>query len=568
MPDDGDAREEEAHTTALDDLLDQVMPDNSLPAPGQPMAVARALIADRFNLDDVLLLRHWRGAWWQWEQSRWAEIDDRVARKAAYEFTETAIYLEKKGETWVSKPWAPNRHKVSDLIDAFSAIAHLDERVTTPAWTTPEPWPATEMVACRNGLLHLPTRLLTAHTPTFFNQVSVAIDYDEDAPEPTRWLAFLESLWRDDHESIELLQEWFGYIISGDLSLQKILLIIGPLRGGKGTIARTLQALVGKGNYCGPTLNSLCTNFGLQTLIGKPLATFSDVRVGRANLNVVIERLLSISGEDTIDVDVKYKEPWTGKLPTRLVILSNELPQFGDASGAIASRFLVLSLTKSWLGHEDRGLESGILAELPSILNWSLDGLERLQERGRFYEPTSSQDSVGALADLVSPTSAFIRERGVVAEADGTAPAVPIDDAYQAWRTWAEDAGHKRTSVQTFGRDLRAALGGRLKITQPVVNGKQVRHYQGFRLRTSADDDHIAFGPTEDHSAESRAFPRLSEGPPTRDKRVQARENQLSAQVDPELGQASDGSTCEICVKPARTYVNHDLCDEHREAFP
>ena len=55
-------------------------------------------------------------------------------------------------------------------------------------------------------------------------------------------------------------------------------------------------------------------------------------------MSIVVERLLSISGEDTLTVDRKYREPWTGQLPTRIVILSNELPRLTDSSGALASR--------------------------------------------------------------------------------------------------------------------------------------------------------------------------------------------------------------------------------------
>ena len=44
------------------------------------------------------------------------------------------------------------------------------------------------------------------------------------------------------------LGEWFGYVISGRLDLHKILLMVGPTRGGKGMIARILSALIGHAN--------------------------------------------------------------------------------------------------------------------------------------------------------------------------------------------------------------------------------------------------------------------------------------------------------------------------------
>ncbi|MFZ1212251.1 MAG: hypothetical protein WAO13_02510, partial [Pseudolabrys sp.] len=52
-----------------------------------------------------------------------------------------------------------------------------------------------------------------------------------------QWLAFLSELWPQEPEAINVLGEWFGYVVSGRLDLHKILLMIGPTRGGKGLIA-------------------------------------------------------------------------------------------------------------------------------------------------------------------------------------------------------------------------------------------------------------------------------------------------------------------------------------------
>jgi putative DNA primase/helicase len=169
-----------------------------------------------------------------------------------------------------------------------------------------------------------------------------------------------------------LLQEYFGYVLSGRCDMQKLLMMVGPSRSGKGTIARVLTALVGgRRNVPGPTLAAMNTNFGLSPLIGKPLAIIPDARQGN-NASTVVERLLSITGEDTLTVHRKYREPWTGRLPTRFVMLSNELPEFKDASGVIANRFLILRMIESFLGREDRELANKLRPEYPMILNWSL----------------------------------------------------------------------------------------------------------------------------------------------------------------------------------------------------
>ena len=448
-----------------------------LAGPSNPMAVARELIADHTDDAGLLTLRRWRGGWMTWRRTRWAEAEETEIRAWLYEQLEDAEYLDTGGNVPEVRPWEPTRHKVSDVIDALTAITHLPETTDPPAWLDgPGEVPAGEVVACENALLHVGTRKQIGHTPAYFGTVAVPFAYDPGAPAPARWLRFLAELWPEDGAAVAALQEWFGYVLSGRTDLHKILLLIGPARSGKGTIARVLGALIGAGNVAGPTLASLGTNFGLSPLLGKPLAVISDARLGRRDTEVVVERLLSVSGEDTLTVDRKYREPWTGKLPSRFVVLSNELPRFGDASGAISSRFVVLTTEKSWLGHENTRLTAELLTELPGILSWALDGLDRLTRAGALTEPPSSADAIIALQDLVSPVSAFVRDR---CQRRGE---VPVDDLFDAWKAWCENNGHRPGSVQTFGRDLRAAVPV-LRVRQSRDGDARERRYAGVSLQ-------------------------------------------------------------------------------------
>jgi putative DNA primase/helicase len=100
-----------------------------------------------------------------------------------------------------------------------------------------------------------------------------------------------------------------------------------------------------------------------------------------------------------------------GKLPSRFMVISNELPRLGDVSATIANRLVALLLRESWLGREDHSLETELHRELPGILNWSLDGLDRLVERDRFTRPIGTEEAIIALQDLASPVAAFVRDR-------------------------------------------------------------------------------------------------------------------------------------------------------------
>jgi putative DNA primase/helicase len=469
-------------------------PPQILPPPSDPMRVARQFVREYCLQDGVPILRYWRDGWWAWRTSRWVEISRVAVRELLYRFTEHAIYLTDSG----ANPWSPTRHKVSDLVDALGAIIFLADEFNQPAWLDGRS--TGTIVAVGNGLLELESRRLLSHTPQFFNQTAVPFDYDAGAPNPTYWHTFLNTLWwpqiedlseeakaelhTEAQNAIRVLGEWFGYVISGRMDLHKILLMVGPTRGGKGAIARVLTALVGKDNVAGPTLNSLGGDFGLAPLIGKPLAIISDARFVGKNGSIVVERLLSISGEDTLTVNRKYREQWTGKLPSRLHVISNELPKLGDASTAIVGRIILLPLSRSWLGKEDHELEARLHAELPGILNWALDGLARLtvENGNRFTRLASAEEAIVAMRDLASPIAAFVREKCTL----DSAGVIAVDKLYNSFKFWADDNGHIKPSKQVFGRDLRAAVPS-IRIGQSGPHSSRERVYRGIRLKADKE---------------------------------------------------------------------------------
>jgi putative DNA primase/helicase len=386
-------------------------------SPTAPLEAARQLIRRRYTEVSGRTIQHHQGVFYLWDGTHYRGTSRDEIRATTYEFLDKAFRL---GCDSQPVPFNPNRTKVGDVVEALAAVAQLSDIVSTPTWLDGERHICPmDIFACSNGLLHLPTRTLFPHTPKYFSVNAVEYPYDSNAREPTAWLAFLHSLWPRDPESIDALQELFGLLLTPNTTYQKAFLLVGPKRSGKGTIARVLISLLGRENVAGPTLSSLTQNFGLAPLIGKPLAIISDARLGgRTDAQVVVERLLSITGEDWLSIDRKFLPAWNGQLPTRFVILANELPKLGDASGAIASRFIVLRLTHSFYGREDLSLLGKLLQESSGILLWGLAGRARLATRGYFVQPASARQAAEELSDLGSPVGAFVRD--AVARADAS----------------------------------------------------------------------------------------------------------------------------------------------------
>src|SRR5690606_22363631 len=135
--------------------------------------------------------------------------------------------------------------------------------------------------------------------------------------------------------------------------------------------------------------------FSMQSMLGKSVAYDPDVRRASSMFKSegqMVERLLSISSHDVQVVPRKNLTDVVAALPARLLLAAN--PPFGwpDVGGALASRFVILTFPRSFLGGEDTGLGSALEAVIPAIVALALDGLDRLDKVGHFVEPASSAE--------------------------------------------------------------------------------------------------------------------------------------------------------------------------------
>ena len=184
----------------------------------------------------------------------------------------------------------------------------------------------------------------------------------------------------------------------------------------------------------------------------------------------------------------KYKPAWTGRLGVRFMFMSNEPPPLPDNSGAIVGRLILLYMPRSWLGREDTELADVLLTELSAILNWSLDGLERLQRNGHFIRVTSSDTLLELLHEGASPIKQFVEERCLLKAGETVAK----DALYGAWKDWCAETGHQAGTKENLSKKLVAAFG------RDVIDshgrrggrGEQVRVYSGIALRPDTNSRH------------------------------------------------------------------------------
>lgn len=460
------------------------------------MRLAEAFRRTCYQIGNDPTLVRWARAWWKYDGIRYIEHDDEWLRRDIRNFLDVVTVEKRDDDGNVRRERVTAKTKtVNDVNHALeSAMPMLAGGV--PQWTqrmVDDPDPE-RFVPCANGLLDLVERELVQSTPRLFATMAIGAPWTPDVLPPIHWLTFLESLWENDPDAIRALQQIFGYLLTPDTSQQKLFALIGPGRSGKGTIARILKALLGDDAVVNPTLASLERPFGLAPLVGKILAIIGDARLGGGRDQAqIVERLLSISGEDPLSIDRKNRDPINVRLRTRVLLVSNELPQLYDSSGAIASRFLILRTEKSFYGQEDTALEARLLAELPGIFRWAVEGREDLARTGRFVEPESSKRAKQLLRGISSPVTVFLEERcecGREGNAIFATPGFEVEmgEMYAAYRDWCEKNGREPLNKQKFGAELRNVISGldegqrrRVDPTKPG-GSKVVRVYEGVRL--------------------------------------------------------------------------------------
>jgi putative DNA primase/helicase len=413
-----------------------------------PLDAAKRFLADRYTRADDRLLHYHRGAFYSWSGTHYRELRPETLQAELYQFLAPAVAVTKKGET---EPFNPNRTKISAIEHALQRLVLIEAPVDTPCWLGDHA-PAKDVIVVQNGILNLRTRTLAQHSPLLFTTTCLPCDYSASAKCPL-FDKFLDELWAEDREARHALQEIFGYLLTPDTSQQKIFLIIGPGRAGKGTIVSLLEQLLGTDNVTSQWLHFLGNEFGRTPLIDKMLCVFSDARLKGADTTKMTETLLSISGGDRQTINRKYKDHWSGHMFVRFLITTNALPVFTDTSGVIATRFVALKLTRSWLGKEDKTLLKKLSDELSGILNWSLAGLERLERRGYFFQPASGAEHVQRMADLAAPIATFAREWCEVAPGRS----IKVKELYRAYQAWSKETGQKPQPAHLFGKELHDA---------------------------------------------------------------------------------------------------------------
>jgi putative DNA primase/helicase len=158
-----------------------------------------------------------------------------------------------------------------------------------------------------------------------------------------------------------------------------------------------------------------------------------------------------ISGEE-VQVEEKFKPAYTVTPRSKLLWAMNDLPRVRDANDGLFRRVKVVSFPKLSV-EPDRGVKEAIAGEGAGILNWALEGLDRLQRRGHFEVPACVRDATEEFRLTNDVPRMFVEEACIVSDVDDCRE--QAQDLYAAYRRWCELNGHKPMSSKSVSKEWK-----------------------------------------------------------------------------------------------------------------
>lgn len=348
---------------------------------------------------------------------------------------------------------------------AFAAAGKNTGMSVTSDQLDADPW----FFAYANGVMDLRTgELRPGKLKDYITKASPYPWHGLDASR-ARFEAALLDICAGRQAIVDFLQRWFGYCLTGLTNEQKLPILVGRGRNGKGLVRNCLTRAVGPSWIQFPaevlldqggSKSSSAPTPDLMSFKGARAAFGSELDEGRKGS---ASRIKLLTGGDPICARAGYDRYFTTFMPThKLILLTNERPKIPPDDYAIWERIIEVPFDLSYVDREpqnsferrrDPKLEEKIMAtEGPGILAWLVMGCLLWQRDGLAPPP-----------EILCATAEYRRNEDLLLDwiearcsTDDPSSETRSTELYESYTAWHEENIGKKVPFQhRFGRDLQ-----------------------------------------------------------------------------------------------------------------
>lgn len=316
----------------------------------------------------------------------------------------------------------------------------------------------------------------------YVTRYRLPVRYIPTAPEPKRWLSFLEDLLYP--EDIPTLQEYMGYCLIPNTMGQKMLIITGKGGEGKSRIGVVMHDLLGVNMNLGSIAKVEKSPFARADLQHILLMVDDDLKMEALDQTNYLKSI--ITAELPMDLERKGVQSYQGKLNVRFLAFGNgTLQALHDRSHGFFRRQILLETRERPRDRKDDPyLSVQLHREREGILLWAIEGLRRLIVNDyRFTMSRRARDNLLRSMAQSNNVLEFLKSDGYFRfEQEGH---VTSRQLYECYKDWCSDNAYSPLASNSFWSYLmqnQEAYAIRYSKNIPIGNGKTARGFLGMRL--------------------------------------------------------------------------------------
>lgn len=398
-------------------------------------------------------------------------------------------------------------------------------------------------LAVQNGILNVKDFELKSFTPEeiYFNKLPVTYNPESKC---SNVQAHLRAVIKEE-EDVKIMQEMFGFCLIKDYPIEKSIMMFGDGRNGKSKTVELLKRFLGINNCANIPIQQLETDqYASGELINKLANISTDIgHSALKNPNM----FKSLTGRDMISASRKFLNRINFTNYAKMIFCANELPPVYDNSFGFWNRWILIEFPYTFLSKEEIALVPEVERknlkvqdpdiidkisseeELSGLLNWALEGLNRLLTNKSFSNSKNTEDIKNMWKRKSDSFQGFIMDE-LVLDYDSKITKSDLRKAY---------AGYcKRFKIRPIGdksvKDGLEMLG--VSDDRFRENGLQISFWEGIRFG-KGEQDGMGFSTLRELRGNPRSIKTLT-GLPNLTKLCQ-----ICQKSSPNY----DGLVCNIC---------------------
>ena len=279
-----------------------------------------------------------------------------------------------------------------------------------------------------------------------FLTYQLPFDYDQNATCPIFEKYLNEVL--PEKELQDIIAEFFGFVFTKNLKIEKALLLYGGGANGKSVLFDVMNALLGKENIANFSLSHLLEEHNRALIAHKLLNYGSEINASKTK-----DEFKQLVSNEPIQARLKYGQSFTMEKYAKLAFNSNELPKDIEQSHAYFRRLLIVPFRVTVPEQkQDKTLAQKIIkTELSGIFNWILDGLKRLLKNEDFTPSDIVKKEIQTYQLESDSVALFIDEKNYK---QSVSSYISLDSLYIEYKDFCSFDGYRSVSKRNFRKRL------------------------------------------------------------------------------------------------------------------